>query len=194
MIGPISTRLLPERWREDAFIAGGYAACPELATDIDVWVPVPEENSLSDVRSELLAWLGLQRLEYRAAVERTIDANVELGYSLRVGGIVYLDNRTVATVFGTMENRYPRPYHLIVTNGDVDDVLEGFDISTHQIAYTSKGVVKGSGWTPLHEQPVVLKDTPHTQNRLAKISQRYAHIRAEYAATLLMAVGDGWGV
>src|SRR5947208_1473633 len=40
--------LLPEKYREFAFIAGGFAACPSLASDMDVWVLTPYPARMHD--------------------------------------------------------------------------------------------------------------------------------------------------
>jgi len=40
----LPANLLPEPYQSTAFIAGGWAACPSLATDMDVWVPVPSPH------------------------------------------------------------------------------------------------------------------------------------------------------
>src|SRR3990167_5083266 len=49
--------LVPKEWRSQAFIAGGYAACPALASDLDLWIFVDGGHgpSLSDARTEVLA-------------------------------------------------------------------------------------------------------------------------------------------
>lgn len=185
MLHLLPKNLLPEEWRNESFIAGGYAADSTLANDVDVWVTVPVANSLAAVRLELLAHLEAQGFEFVTSVIRTVDEEVALGYSIEVGGELFLDNCQVVVVTGRRNGgAFVQPIHLIVTNGDVDDVLSGFDISTHQLALvpqTSRtpefGTVYGEGWTSITEEPVVLRDTPHTADRLKKITARYAHMR-----------------
>lgn len=76
--------LLPEKYRDQAFIAGGFAACPSLANDMDVWVmaPCPFTNEtgaddlrvlvhLHAVRKELLAHLHAHHPHYAITEEIT---------------------------------------------------------------------------------------------------------------------------
>lgn len=65
--------------------------------------------------------------------------------------------------------------HLMVTTArTIQDILDGFDVSTHQIAIGSNGyVVKGRGWTPITEAPVALLNNPQTPERMERIARRY---------------------
>ena len=174
----IPPNLLPDG--TEAFIAGGYAACPALAADIDVWVPVAIGDK-DRVRERILAHLRQRQAvlsfeeedpdnsaRQRFQQDRTL-ANSQLlstfeGYHLVIG------LRRVAKVSIPGASL---PYHLIVVEGSVDDVLSSFDITTHQVALTEKGVVTGEQWTPLSERPRVIREKYTTPARLQKICTRY---------------------
>lgn len=158
----IEKHLLPEG--ERYFIAGGFAACPALANDVDVWVESSYYNpELS--RKKLLEHLMLTYGVLNITVEETGEtcAYSDIGESFQT--------MKVASLRGDNGVRY----HIMVTTGDVLQVLHGFDISTHQVAITSEGVVvTGDDFTKTSEPPRVLRDTPSTPERLIKITQRYA--------------------
>lgn len=164
----IPHNLLPEEYARNAFIAGGYAALPSAATDIDVWVSV-QPHDLADARTALLRHLHEQDSFFveEQGDEQTIFT-ISPDYELNV------PIRKVAKV------RYYRselPYHILVVGGDVDATLRSFDISTHQIALTPWGVVRGENWTSVTVPPLKLRDTPTTDERMEKIAARYAAMR-----------------
>lgn len=176
--------LLPAPMQDRAFIAGGFAACPALASDIDVWVPVYEDAAgLDAARQRVLAHLAAQRFLFEEqdgdgsrreqfAREKSISRDVFV-VSTFEGYHLTLKIRRVATVSGIGN----LPYHIILVNGDIDDVLSSFDISTHQCALTVRGFVPGEHWTALHEKPYVITQKYTTDARLTKIAARYAHLR-----------------
>ena len=174
----IPVNLLPEQYHPHAFIAGGYAACPALAQDIDVWVSVDTINAPNpwdavwDAREIILRHLdttfhtvqpedveGSPRYRNRLIVRSTFE-----GYNLPLP--IY----RVATV---KVDGASLPYHIIAVGADVDEVLSSFDISTHQVALTTRGVVKGEHWTPTWAPPVVINNKYTTPARLEKIRTRY---------------------
>lgn len=187
--------LPPELDESAAFIAGGYAACPALATDVDIWITTGEIGDLDDwdkvyaLRLRLLEWIrstpvmsslritsfveedgdGTRRDPARSRVGRNSTWFTNLK-STHEGYIMVLPVRRVGVA--TIEG-HSLPYQLIAVGGSVDDVLSSFDISTHQIALTSKGVVRGEHWTPLWEPPVVITTKYTTPARLEKIKARY---------------------
>lgn len=153
--------LVPERWRQEAFIAGGYAACPALASDLDLWIfvdsgsgvrlPQAREMVLAHIRDDQRCCVDEQSEETQTQY-KGVNVNI-----LKVGNV-----------------RYGISIHVMVVDAPVNAVLEGFDISTHQIALLPTGEVhRGSNWTPVMEAPVVLIDTERTPARLAKIQERY---------------------
>ncbi len=145
-------------------IAGGFAACPQLATDCDVWVFRDKDGQgLFETRETLIRELeGLVRDGSDPGDQAAIDAYISEHPNfmvLRVGRI--------------------NDCHLMVTSAeDIDELLSGFDVSTHQCAIDDSGqFIKGVGWTPLTVPPVALLDTERTSSRMAKITERYAAFR-----------------
>lgn len=137
-------------------IAGGYAACPALAGDQDVWFfNVPD--------FELVAAVAKLQNEY-PQIYAEPNPRIELmgkspeGYPMGVLKVGVLDNR-----------------HLLVTSAStIEDILKSFDISTHQCAISSDGeFIKGPNWSPIWTPPETLKDTPTTPARVAKMVARY---------------------
>mgnify|MGYP001573333737 CR=1 FL=1 len=171
--------LLPEQYEQDAFIAGGFAACPALARDIDIWIPVAKEN-VDFAREEILTHLASRQVNFTEEDgqgsprgKRIADGTLNHDQLLSTfeGYFTKLSIRRVASIEvpgGSL------PYHLIVVGGNIDEVLSSFDISTHQVALTHKGVVVGEHWTPVWAEPVVLTQKYTTPERLEKIRQRYA--------------------
>lgn len=157
--------LLPPDLEGSAFIAGGYAACPALATDIDLWVYVAGE-SLADARDRILLWLQTEMWPYETQEDNrpqlagsTID-----GYSIISVKVAIVRSPHLS-----------HPIHIMVVNQSPVDLLETFDISTHQVAIVFGNVLKGSRWTPITQPPIMLKNTPTTPYRMIKIAARYGH-------------------
>lgn len=157
--------ILPSDLMEYAFIAGGYAACPPLASDIDLWVYVQREaDTLSAVKARILDWLDSEMWPYEAE-ESAIRAIGETnGYTL-----------TASKVAIVRSPHWSHPVHIMVTSATPQDLLETFDISTHQVAIVFGNVIKGSQWTPVTEPPRMLRNTPTTPERMEKIAARYGH-------------------
>ncbi len=169
--------LLPPGLYGSAFIAGGYAACPERATDIDVWVRVSE--TLEAARANLLYYWGLLGHPFsRYVTPSSSTNNVELpgredndgGYALP--SIPILQVATIAM--------RPKPIHVMVTQARLDQVLSAFDISTHQVAINPLGLrILGPQWTPLDVTPQLIRvGGASTWTRLDKIMNRYADLRS----------------
>jgi len=141
-------------------IAGGWAACPQLATDEDVWIFVDDRTSspLLEVRDDI--WDACPEI-VRDEAPLTETYLVETGFmSLKVG---------------TLGLR-----HIILTDAaNILDLLDGFDISTHQCAISDQGeFIRGRQWTPIDELPVVIRvGGPNTARRLQKIQARYNFLR-----------------
>ena len=180
MNNPLPSNLVPDRWLADTFIAGGYAAMPERASDIDVWVTVPVENNLGAVRGELLDHLREEGFVFDTQDEartRNIDVWVDAYTNLQTMKVALVKGLSPKTDAST-GYYFHQPIHLIVTNGTVDDVLDSFDLSTHQIALVQeKGdwvPVKGLNYTPVTQVPTFLKFTPTTDERFDKLMKRYA--------------------
>lgn len=158
--------LLPDHLAKRAFIAGGYAACPDLAADIDVWVDAGDR--MTEVRQELLAHLADRR--WAITPQDGTDSRRLDGEDY--DGDLEVDIRKVCVI------PWNPPIHLMVTNRGLKAVLAAFDISTHQVGIDPWGVrQEGREFTPLTESPEVLRHTSTTAARLEKIRTRYAHLR-----------------
>ena len=172
--------LLPESLYDNAFIAGSYAACPALAKDMDIWV---KSEFLDIARECILRHLTGSAFDKtfgsaRVRFETTPEDSTQM---LRdeYGGISALcTTRKVAQV---RDRTTGQLYHIRVTNGSVDQVLDSFDISTCMVALTQQGVVTGKYWTPITVTPIVIHDMPSTPARLKKLRERYEYGR-EYEA------------
>ena len=162
----IPKELLPSDLANCAFIAGGYAACPALATDIDVWVYIQKESeTLREARARILGWLESEMWPYEEEEANSRREGFDKdGYSI--------SSVKVAVV---RSPHWSHPVHIIVTNAQPAELLETFDISTHQVAIVFGNVVKGSKWTPVTQPPVMLRNTPTTPERMEKIRTRYGH-------------------
>lgn len=172
--------VLPEEWQDEAFIAGGFACNRDLANDIDLWVTVPVGNDIDAVRQELLDNLRVTGFIF----EEQVDVRTHEGFPVtgEDGYDINLEVRKVAKVTGQFSFTFAKPIHLLVTNGNVDEMLAAFDLSTHQIALVNVFSpvpleVKGPSWTPPTVVPIVLRDTPTTSARWKKLMDRYQQFR-----------------
>lgn len=159
--------LLPDELEGYAWIAGGYAACPPLASDMDIWVLCGDLTrdvlgSLDTYHALILKHLTDAGHDITMEDENTKTADYE-GYRINI--------HKVARVEGAMS------YHIMVTDAiDIMQVLDGFDISTHQVAIGPDGeIVRGRDFTNVRSWPQMLLNTPHTQERFEKITKRFGH-------------------
>lgn len=164
--------ILPYGMMGASFIAGGYAACPSRAQDIDLWV-MDSTGRLEDNRSRILAHL-------LAAGYDVTEENTREGF--RVNGFGYDEMNLRILKVGYVRRPDALPIHIMVTDAPLVAVLLHFDVSTHQcaIAPTRDGVgdvVRGPQWTDLTEEPVQLRETSATNTRMEKIRTRYADMR-----------------
>lgn len=145
-------------------IAGGYAACPALATDCDVWVygvddgPFEREKILWRLRSQVAPCI----VEF---VEESNDTEA----STNMYGGDYIYSWKVAQLADGRQ--------IIVTTAEsIQEILAAFDVSTHQVALTPDGeLIKGYEWTPITVPPVQIRSTRTTPYRMQKITARYGH-------------------
>lgn len=151
-----------------AFVAGGYAVSPALADDIDVFVtvvPSAHPGNLERVKQDILAYLNDQYgLD---TVAEILDATVN-----------HERQDTYETIFETLKVARVLlagiTYHVMVTTGNIGDVLNSFDLSICQVAIDELGAVhKGIDYTTPFEPIVVLKDTPTTYQRMVKYMTRF---------------------
>ena len=141
----------PRRKRRDIFIAGGFVVNPPLALDVDLWFPF---SLLPEIQKKA----------------KTFDFTPSTEIYEPSGAESILTLGTVITEEGT------HPIHLLVTGQTVFSVLEGFDLSVHQIAETLDGfTVMGPRYTyPTEEIEVLGYWTPNrTLARYQKLCARY---------------------
>lgn len=158
--------LLPSDLMNSAFIAGGYAACPALASDIDLWVMAPP-NQLGATRKTIINWLETEMWPYEVQEDQRLSVlgpAAAYGYDVIAGKVAIVKSPHMT-----------HPIHIMVVDRSPAELLETFDISTHQVAIVFGNVVKGSGWTPVTVPPVMLRNTPTTPERMRKIAARYGH-------------------
>lgn len=150
----------------NAYIAGGYAACPERALDIDLWVRVPTLEDLSLFRQQLLDHLVERRFAFTPLEDRR---EYKDDYGEFMGGVMKVAKVPYA----------PYPIHIMVTDLGPVDLCDTFDISTHMVAWDGERCFRNPDkWTALTEDPIAWKDTPTTTERLEKIRTRYADLRS----------------
>ena len=190
----IPANLLPEDYRESYCVAGGWAACPAMAQDQDVWVYGVETDQLEAVGTQLLSWLQGENSKvpyYRrpfwveAQVEaRSTEAREE--YESKT-----VEIRKVAKVEVKLSPRARRKViHLLVTDArNPAEILDGFDVSTHAVAIDYSGAIwQHDGYTSPHVAPVALLMNVKTPARTARIARRFGHPAA--AENLEAGVGD----
>lgn len=165
----IPKSLLPEgtQW----CVAGGYAACPALASDVDVWVYNVAEGDLQRTRAMLL--MHLAENNFSVLTEECKDKPEPQ----------YEHSRTTLKV-GIVDGQgidHKKQVHLLVTSATtIMEILDGFDISTHALAIGSIGyVVKHKKWTPITEPPQLITSNERTPARWLRIAARYGHALTE---------------
>ena len=155
----IPKNLLPEGMHY--FIAGGWAACPALATDRDLFVQTT--GDLNDTRAMLLDHMRAQGFDVTEEDEHR-DFETSDGYS----------HIPIAKV-GKVKQKFNKDIHVLVTSGDVENVLDTFDLSVSQVAITESGrIVKGTHYTDPTQPIYVVKDTPTTPAREEKYRRRFS--------------------
>jgi hypothetical protein len=157
---------IPPSYWQRAYIAGGWAACPALAQDMDVWILATNKQAndpdfkLEDLRARVLKAMP--------RVTRAEDSDETGDY-----GGVEIKIRKVCLI----EDAFGVKVHVMVTDAPIiETVLANFDISTHQVAIDYRGlVIRGNCWTPITQPPIVVEErrNEHTEGRLKKITERY---------------------
>jgi hypothetical protein len=149
----------------DYCIAGGWAACPALADDMDVWLYGIQDDNDEDGGGEHERIRGLLAdnfvRDYGSAFE---EQNTKTTYL--AGGLV--------TRVGYISDGGVKLHVLITDQSRPIDLVEAFDISTHAVAITSEGMaIKSKRWTPVNVPPKKLADTSTTDARMEKICARF---------------------
>lgn len=156
----IPHNLLPERLNQ-WIVAGGWAACPQLATDTDVFVLAGKHVDLLELRQELLDHLKDTGLEFSEESETRefigYDGLVGIGKVARV----WRDDGSVIHI-------------LVASTSDPRDVLNSFDLSISMVGIMPDGRVITTNYTTSPVEPIiVVKDTPTTAARLKKYNTRF---------------------
>ncbi len=165
--------LVPYDW--PVYIAGGYAACPALADDIDIWVRYVHRagSSLSSESTRL--YEEIKREELKRNLHR-FDLLAEPPIEVRrvVAIERYATNHVCKIKCGEQK------FDILFSEDPIEHILAAFDISTHQIAMNTRTleVIKGDRWTPITEPPLFLQlsSTDKEKERMKKICKRYGYI------------------
>ena len=156
--------LLPAEMRLRAFIVGGWAACPALAGDLDVFVLCAKGAAISAIaldteRRDIITHLATSSFEYEC--EDTM---------------IYEHAFNIRKVARVTTGAYPNIHLCLANTSNIQAVLAGFDVSTHQVAIDCYGhVIRGKDWTPVHVPPRALLNTSNTPERMARIAARFGH-------------------
>lgn len=168
----IPAKLIPPGLRY--CVAGGWAACPALASDVDVWV-YGEGIDVEAVHAQLTEHLS--REYYDDFEPLTALCSEMRSYE----GIV--NTRKVGKVWDINSGN---TYEVMVCDASNPmALLDAFDISTHMVAINDTGeVIMHDLWTPPTTLPVVHWTTDKTPERLRKICARFGHSYEEAAVGL----------
>jgi len=178
-------KIVPSQWHSSAYVAGGYAAAPHQAADIDIWI------------------LGVGALESAWSLTEDLKATFENvpGY-LAEGAVSYPDGDTsphpfakVAESMVEMPPLSPRfgwmKVQLMATPfRDVQELLSYFDLSVHKFAWQltkPEELIAAPDATQTYEPIRITRfDTPaHTLSRAAKLEARYkVHVNVQDLAQL----------
>lgn len=162
----------------DWFVAGGYAADPVLANDIDIWIQAEDSYAAADNHAKLHEFLAIAGFQFEPMDVGAAPRFVDTGRPHAPGETDFVVVFAVATITAWRSIQFSKPVHLSITNGTAAEILAGFDISTHALALLPNGKFAYSdSWTPKTVDPVILRDTPSTPARFVKISSRYAGYR-----------------
>lgn len=149
-----------------AFIAGGYAVAPAQANDIDIWVKVSAGTNMPVVKQHIQQYLIDQ---YGLDLVTKLEDGREFGTTSGDYHEVF-ETLKVATV--KLSNNLS--YHVMMTTGDIFDVVNSFDLSICQVGIDELGLThKGEDYTPPYGRILVVKDTPTTYDRMLKYMERF---------------------
>jgi hypothetical protein len=139
-----------------AFVAGGAAVDIDKAGDIDLWFK--HEHLTAAVET-------LNMMPIRSAVMKTDDGYGESGSNGILVGV------------GLLPDIIGLPIQVLTTNySSIVDHLNGFDISTHMVAYDAgHNLTTVPRTTAPDMPPYVFKNHPKTLQRYIKICMRYGH-------------------
>lgn len=140
------TDLLPATFQNSWCIAGGYAACPALAADIDVWIyNQGGAGTLAEARQTILEHLELRLAGYKHAWQQPFEVTERAGHVVRHADDERYSNfevniEKVAKVVPQGDYRHIKPIHIMVVDAPNPGVLiSAFDLSVHAVAIDSDG-------------------------------------------------------
>lgn len=160
---------LPAGYRPGAYIVGGYAVCPALAQDIDLFVLVEGTRTFDSVLEELADYL-------------TVNGVAFTQYSKEERGELYVtavpDGVCIGKALLIEDERFHKPVQVCLVLGaeSILEALEGFDLSVHAFAQGYDGAYYSTPQATFMAAPIrVLKTgTPVTTLlRLQRLSVRY---------------------
>lgn len=161
------TAYLPEAYRAQAVVAGGFAVSPSLAGDIDLWIPGGDNYAIAycDIKNHLMVAGHIPSptgiLEFLKEEE------------------VYPDGRhLVATIKNVLLGKDMQI--LVAKTANPQALVDSFDLSVHALGISKRDheffhVHFGKDWTPATEPIRVLRfTTPEsTFDRVMKLKDRY---------------------
>lgn len=160
-------------------IAGGWAACPQLASDQDVWVFAGALRHDSPIEDRL-SRLARLRLEMLCEFMEITPEGPSIADSKGDHQDFDEDNlqRYGDMNFGVIKVGILGDRHILLTDAaDIQQLLSHFDISTHQCAIDEDmNFIRGTGWTPITDDPKILRTGGE------QIAVRLEKIRARYLA------------
>jgi hypothetical protein len=174
----IPTNLLPEEYRGQWCVAGGFAACPALAEDIDVWVHGIPTADLEAARTKILEHLVKIQFPAHArsaqfVFEEAVETRTQASYMQE-----FIQIKKVAKIYGRRSWRELKPIHIMVTDapGGAGSIIAGFDISTHAVAIDHDGRVWTNRYThPGLEPQRLASANEYTEPRMQRVCARYGH-------------------
>lgn len=162
-------RYLPEDMWPRAIVAGGYAADPDCAADIDLWV-IGGDMEVDAFRIRKHNHMG------------TFSSLDSSPYEQFSNEFAVVTEQVVEMKLGKFGSTYLPVQILVSSDKNFRDLLERFDISTHQVGISLEPeiagrhrLVKGSKFTETTVQPRVITWTrpEQTIRRLKKVTSRY---------------------
>jgi len=172
--------LVPEGLHSRLAIAGGYAADPEKAEDIDLWVLEVRPAEFDRIEQEIREHLAAQdRMGTPVGIPARTPGNPEM-YDEHEGNFRVVAIQAVEDHIHPFGQLIRRVQIIITAQPTLRALVNTFDVSTHAIGYMLldsefEGFSCAEDYTSVHCQPRVLKfDRPEqTLPRIKKIAARY---------------------
>lgn len=194
---------LPAGLLPDALVAGGYAADPAKAEDVDLWVIGVVD--FDAVEAKIRGYLMANHLLTEGPLLRDAEREWQRELSADLGDIIpYEDHPGVfRVVVDHIKSGVRRPdgrllllQIILSAQTSFLGLLRTFDISTHQIGYSllkPESPIRAATYTVPFEQPRVVNiERPHaTLKRVERIFPRYGFsLLEEDRQRLLEATGE----